>query len=256
MEKKSEYIDRLLQTLQNLEARVSSVRQEESVPFSFFRDAFQKGQDILKQLHELEMLQIEDMKRQMEKLVLFLSEAENRKPEQELPPVEFEEISLELPENDDVPDIQEQEFSEETEKIVEEEKIIRRNVYAEGLTLPTYVNPRNAEVKAISQTPAVADPVLPVLSMEEKPVIRSVNDIIQTPPSKLDVKRSLSLNDRFYYQRELFDNDREAMNSMMIRLNAFDNYEDTERYLSEHTSWDFKDEKVKNFLELLKKGFE
>ena len=46
------------------------------------------------------------------------------------------------------------------------------------------------------------------------------------------------------------------MNSMMIRLNAFDNYEDTERYLSEHTSWDFKDEKVKNFLELLKKGFE
>ena len=91
---------------------------------------------------------------------------------------------------------------------------------------------------------------------EEKPIIRSVNDIIKAPPAKLDVKRSLSLNDRFYYQRELFDNDREAMNSMMLRLNAFDNYADTERYLRENTSWDFKDERVKSFLELLKKGFE
>ena len=40
------------------------------------------------------------------------------------------------------------------------------------------------------------------------------------------------------------------------RLNAFDNYVDVERYLREETSWDFDDEKVKNFLALLKKGFE
>ena len=70
------------------------------------------------------------------------------------------------------------------------------------------------------------------------------------------IRRGLSLNDRFYFQRELFDNDREAMNGMMARLNAFDNYVDVERYLREETSWDFDDEKVKNFLALLKKGFE
>lgn len=205
MEKKNEYIDRLLQKLQSLEARVSAIKREESVPFSFFREAFQKGQEVMSLLHELEMLQIEDMKHQMEKLVLFLSESESR-------------TSV-----------------EET----------RKNTYAQGIALPAYTNPRNVETKKEEVVP------------EEVPgVLRSVNDVIQTPPPKLDVKRGLSLNDRFYFQRELFDNDREAMNSVMTSLNAFDNYEEMERYLREKTSWDFKDERVKSFLELLKKGFE
>ncbi|HHV85685.1 MAG TPA: hypothetical protein GXX42_07710 [Petrimonas sp.] len=205
MEKKNEYIDRLLQKLQSLEARVSAIKREESVPFSFFREAFQKGQEVMSLLHELEMLQIEDMKHQMEKLVLFLSESESR-------------TSV-----------------EET----------RKNTYAQGIALPAYTNPRNVETKKEEVVP------------EEVPgVLRSVNDVIQTPPPKLDVKRGLSLNDRFYFQRELFDNDREAMNSVMTSLNAFDNYEEMERYLREKTSWNFKDERVKSFLELLKKGFE
>lgn len=209
MEKKNEYIDRLLQNLQSLEAKVSAIKQDESVSFSFFRDAFQKGQEVMRLLHELEMFQIEGMKHQMEKLVLFLSESKLRKPEEEVKAVDA-----------------------------------RKNAYAEGIALPTYTNPGNTEPKKEKA------------SEEFSGVIRSVNDVIQAPPPKLDVKRGLSLNDRFYFQRELFDNDREAMNAMMIRLNAFDNYGDTERYLREKTSWDFKDERVKSFLELLKKGFE
>lgn len=258
MEKKNEYIDKLLQHLQSLEAKVSAIKKEETVSFSFFRDAFQRGQEVMSLLHELEMLQIEDMKRQMEKLVFFLSETENRKSVEETKPIEYEEKSIEtvIDEPEEIIDVEEQVFSEETEKIVEEEKIVRRNAYAEGITLPTYTNPRNVEPKieevVVQEIPVVSE----VEADEEKPIIRSVNDIIKAPPAKLDVKRSLSLNDRFYYQRELFDNDREAMNSMMLRLNAFDNYADTERYLRENTSWDFKDERVKSFLELLKKGFE
>ncbi|MDO5664878.1 MAG: hypothetical protein Q4G63_06455 [Bacteroidia bacterium] len=259
MEKKNEYIDKLLQNLQNLEAKVSTIKQDEAVPFSFLREAFQKAQEVMNLLHELEMLQIEDMKQQMEKLVLFLSETEVQKPVEEIKPFEYEEENIEsaVVETEEIIDFEEQTTSEETEKIIQEEKIARRNIYAEGITLPTYINPRNIEsnkeeVFEDTET-SVADQIE---SAEEKPVIRSVNDIIQAPPSKLDIKRSLSLNDRFYYQRELFNNDREAMNSMMIRLNAFDNYEDTEQYLKEKTSWDFKDERVQSFLELLKKGFD
>ncbi len=258
LEKKKAYIDNLLQTLRNFEVQVSSIGQEESASFSFFREAFQKSQEITRLLHELEMLQIEDMKRQMEKLVLFLSQTESQKPvAEETKPVEFEETDIDKvaaivePEEN----IEEQIFSEETEKIVEEEKVVRRNVYAEGITLPTYTNPRNVESRqeeVVDETPVGNQ----VETDDGKPVIRSVNDIIQAPPAKLDVKRGLSLNDRFYYQRELFDNNREAMNSMMLRLNAFDNYEDTERYLRENTSWSFEDKNVKSFLELLRKGFE
>lgn len=227
MEKKNEYIDRLLQNLQNLEAKVSVIKQNESVSFSFFRDAFQKGQEVMRLLHELEMFQIEDMKHQMEKLVSFLSESKVRKPAEEVKAVEYEEKSIDS-------------------SAVQEEKSVetRKNAYAKGIPLPTYSNPRNTE------------PQKKEASEEFSGVFRSVNDVIQAPPPKLDVKRRLSLNDRFYFQRKLFDNDREAMNAMMIRLNAFDNYEDTERYLREKTSWDFKDERVQSFLELLKKGFE
>lgn len=258
LEKKKAYTDNLLQTLRNLEVQVSSIGREESASFSFFREAFQKSQEITRLLHELEMLQIEDMKRQMEKLVLFLSQSENQKPvAEETKTVEFEETDIDKAATIIEPEVnkEEQIFSEETQKIVEEEKVVRRNVYAEGITLPTYSNPRNVESKqeeVVDETPVVNQ----VETDNGKPVIRSVNDIIQAPPAKLDVRRGLSLNDRFYYQRELFDNNREAMNSMMLRLNAFDNYEATEQYLRENTSWDFEDENVKSFLELLKKGFE
>ena len=227
MEKKDEYIDRLLQSLQSLEAKVSAIKREDSVSFSFFRDAFLKGQEVMRLLHELEMFQIEDMKHQMEKLVMFLSESESRKPAEEIKPVEHKKERIDLPAA---------EAGEEADP--------RKNAYAEGIALPTYTNPRDAEPRKEE-------------TLEEfSGVIRSVNDVIQAPPPKLDVKRGLSLNDRFYFQRELFDNDREAMNAMMIRLNAFDNIEDIERYLREKPSWNFKDERVKSFLELLKKGFE
>lgn len=257
MEKKNEYTDKLLQNLQSLQARVSAIKQEDSVPFSFFRDAFQKGQEIMRLLHEMEMLQIEDMKRQMEKLVLFLSENESQKAADEAKPVELEEKAI-VPEiSEPKPEVETEEslFPDEAEKIAEDEKIVRKNTYAEGIILPTYTNPRSLEPKH-EEVAEVVPPPVPAETEEVKPVIRSVNDIVKAPPAKLEVKRGLSLNDRFYYQRELFDNNREAMNSMMIRLNAFDNYEDTERYLRENTSWDFKDERVKGFLELLKKGFE
>lgn len=246
MEKKNEYIDRLLQKLQSLEARVSAIKREESVSFSFFREAFQKGQEVMSLLHELEMLQIEDMKHQMEKLVLFLSESESRTLVEETKPIEYEKESIgpEIVEAEEVIDAEKQFFTEETGKIVLEAPS-RKNAYAQGIALPTYTNPRNMEPKKEE-----------ILPEEVSGVTRSVNDVIQAPHPKLDVKRGLSLNDRFYFQRELFDNDREAMNSVMTSLNAFDNYEDMERYLREKTSWNFKDERVKSFLDLLKKGFE
>ncbi len=246
METKSEYIDKLLSDLKILEGKISGIKASDSFSFTFFRDSFNKTQEIMRALHELEILHIEDMKKQMEKLVLFLSENERSKEkpvtnqpyimteEPDLPPVEPVEPDINYPE--------EKAVSEELPSTPTEPK---RNIYAEGVTLPGYTNPRANEVKV---TPESANGT-------EKPVIRSVNDIINPPPASLELKRSLSLNDRFLYQRELFNNDRHEMNSMMLKLNAFDNYEDTERYLREHTSWNFEEKIVKDFLAVLKEGF-
>ena len=255
MEKKKEYIDQILSTLRSLETKVLSVKQDEAVPFSFFREAFQQAQSMMNLLHELEMHQIEDMKRQMERLVLVLSEnGTPDSPKNEMP--EYENaLKPEEPDSEEeqIEKDREKAFSEETLRIMSEENIARRNILAEGVTLPTYTNPRVAEPQ---KTVGESNENSLVEPCEEKHPPRSVNDIIQAPPAKLDIQRGLSLNDRFFFQRELFENNREAMNSMMIRLNAFDNYAETEKYLRENTSWNFDSDTVADFLLLLKKNFQ
>ena len=84
---------------------------------------------------------------------------------------------------------------------------------------------------------------------------KSLNDVQQTNHTLLDTKRSISLNDRFLFQRELFDNDRLAMNNMMLKLQSFNTYQECENYLSNNTDWDFNDDIVAKFLEMLKEGF-
>lgn len=257
MEKKKEYIDTLLQKLQELEARVSDVKHEDRVSFSFFRDAFQKGQEMLSLLHEMEMLQIEDMKQQMGQLVSLLSEGENRKRTEAVSPsAGLEEFDAETSVSLFFP-IQENVSQSVLGRGVEplpEETTVCRNAYAEGVVLPVYANPRNMGGKQID--PNREDAAAHVDCAEEKPAVRSVNDAIQAPLSKLEVKGGLSLNDRFRCQRELFDNNREAMASTITRLNSFDNYEERESYLKEKMSWNFEDETVKIFLEFLRKSSE
>jgi len=46
--------------------------------FSFFKESFDQTEKIMRLLHELENMQVDEMKMQMEKLVKFLSETENR----------------------------------------------------------------------------------------------------------------------------------------------------------------------------------
>lgn len=187
MEKKREYIDNLLTNIKSLEEKFLAVKDEGAIPFSFFREAYNRTETIMRLLHELENLQIDEMRTQMEKLIALLSEAENNK--------------------------------HAVAKTVEKSEVKENR----GETVKTAF---------------------------------SLNDVIPTKPATLDLIKSISLNDRFLFQRELFNNDREAMHAMMEKLNTFENYEDAEAYLRGNTSWNFEDQTVKDFLYVIKKGFE
>ncbi len=232
-EKRKEYLDRLLNNIRSLEERVLAVKNSDSLPFSFFSDSFHKTQEISQLLHELELLQIEEMKHQMERLVMFLSEAESRS------------SSVRESATSD-----EQSVSSSSKETPIQ---TRGNRYAEGIVLPEYKNPRSSET---GPTPEKPQHVSLQSDMESKPVVPSLNDTVKAPLTVLDLKRSISLNDRFLFQRELFHNDREEMNSMITRLNAFDSYHQAESYLREHSSWDFENPTVKDFLRVIRKGFE
>lgn len=231
-----------------MEEKVVSVRNDDTLPFSFFRDTFDRMQDITRRLHDLELLQIDEMKQQMERLILFLSETENHcEKEVETPKVNEKEAAPEVQHHDIAPAQPETEF---------ENPVYPGNVYAENVVFPDFKDPRATEKVEEKREPEKCDVFPSTVIEDEKSVTQSFNDTIQAPASVLDFKRGLSLNDRFLFQRELFDNDHLAMNNLMLRLNAFDTYEASEQYLREHTSWNFEDKTVKEFLQVVKRRFE
>jgi len=279
--KRKEYFDQLLNGLRSLEERVRTISQSEALPFSFFRESFEKTQELSRLLHELELMQVDDMKHQMERLVVFLSENENHHhADATVPSNTADEERSEIPETAAAEDAYRAETHEPTEESPGDEPVIQTkppveavstseeiltetskklfvpgegNRYADGITLPEYKNPRKAEPVWPPEKPK---PLFPPSNTDEKPVIPSLNDVIQAPPAILDLKRSISLNDRFLFQRELFHNDRNEMNSVMISLNAFESFEGVERYLRETRPWDFENQTVKDFLRIIQKGFE
>jgi len=263
-DKRDKYIDQLLAYLKTLEKKVLSVRSSDALPFSFFSESFDKTEKIARLLHEMQLMQIDDMKQQMERLVMFLSASETGSQHGAVK----EEHALSVPsgaeEPHEDPAVTEADgeraakaspFTEPTPAETEDEPpaLHERNSFTAGINLPEYKNPRDAD-----HVPSPVKPKLPTpeTEREENPVFTTLNDTIKAPPAVLDLKRGISLNDRFLFQRELFNNDRHEMNNVMIKLNAFENYMSAEEYLRNSTSWHFEDPVVKNFLQAIKRGFE
>lgn len=70
-----------------------------------------------------------------------------------------------------------------------------------------------------------------------------------------DIRTSLSLNDRFRFQKDLFNNDSEWMNSTLGKLNDMNSLIEVMNYLEDNFSWNWEDESVQAFKELLEKRF-
>jgi hypothetical protein len=264
-DRREAYFDQLLSELKLMEQRVVSVRNSDALPFSFFNESFDKTQKIARLLHEMQLMQIDDMKQQMERLVMFLSESE-AKSRQDATGEEHhpgsEPLTEEIPDErsasseegeDRTADLSQSGEQSPAPSQVATPALHEGNIFSSGINLPEYRDPRSADHK-----PSPAKPNLPSQETErdENPVFATFNDTIKAPPAVLDLKRGISLNDRFLFQRELFNNDRHQMNNVMIRLNAFDNYPGAEAYLKEAMAWNFNDPVVKNFLQAIKKGFE
>lgn len=225
-EKRLIYVDQIISELKSLENGLLTAKKNEALPFSFFKESFAKTQNISRMLHELEFMQVDDMKDQMERLVKFLSENEVKSE-----PDEHVENTPEVSSEDD---------SNVVEVAVEEPQYTG-NVYAKGIELPEYHKNHQYQAPKVTQVA----PIAPVAHVT--PVVREV--------LMDEIKRGISLNDRFLYQRELFNNSRAEMDATFEKLNSFESYEQAEDYLKESKSWNFEDSTVGDFLLVIKKGF-
>ncbi len=69
-----------------------------------------------------------------------------------------------------------------------------------------------------------------------------------------DIRTSLTLNDRFRFQRDLFQGDIEQMNQTLDHLNQLNLMDEALSYLSDF-HWNWEDESVQAFKEILEKRF-
>lgn len=130
-----------------------------------------------------------------------------------------------LPEAEDEPDI--------TVEFIEAED----NTVSEPEDMPIPPTP--------TEFPVVDEPVAP-LRVDEK---------LQRHLSK-DIRKALSINDRFRFQRELFAGSADALNTAIEHIEAMRSYGNAELYFYSQLHWDRENEVVKDFMNLVRNHFQ
>ncbi len=83
----------------------------------------------------------------------------------------------------------------------------------------------------------------------------SLNHNIEKKTKLSDLKKAFSVNDRFRFCRELFGCDEKMMNRIISELNEKHSYEESLSHLHAEMDWDFENETVIDFLQLVERRF-
>jgi len=70
-----------------------------------------------------------------------------------------------------------------------------------------------------------------------------------------DLKKGIGINDRFYFQRELFNGSSELMNQTLEQLNHMDSFNSADSFLTANFTWESNDDAVKAFKELVRRRY-
>jgi len=105
-----------------------------------------------------------------------------------------------------------------------------------------------------------------VLGETIKPDAASVNEVIaNSKDSKAnfkqigkpvsDVKKAIGLNDRFYFQRELFDNNADLFNQTLDQINQMDSFNEAVSFLQSNFNWDENNAVTESFIKSIQRRF-
>lgn len=105
-----------------------------------------------------------------------------------------------------------------------------------------------------------------VLGEQIKKDSRSVNETIATKKENQedikqigkpvsDVRKAFGLNDRFLYQRELFNGNIDLFNQIMDQINQLDSYENAVKFLQSNFKWEQNSEITESFYKNIKRRF-
>ena len=195
----------LLNDVDKLKGLIASVEREELISIHFFSEAFDLLYKVQEGLIALESEQIERLHRDIEMRKLKLSGLKNG-------------ISAPLEEQDALSIVTPSDLE---------------------LALPVLELPE----EAIAKNPIVSDTVMQVVEDIATPVAPSVPVEEKTVRAEnKDIRVLLSLNDRFRFQRELFDGNALAFNSFLDRLNSMESLADATGFIRSETNRSEEDE--------------
>lgn len=115
-----------------------------------------------------------------------------------------------------------------------------------------------AEPEPVKEEPVKEEPVKEEPKVEVK---EEVKEEAAAPKAVLygkavdDIRRAISLGDRFLYQRELFGQDVELMQRTLTELNELGSYDEAVEYISSHFEWDTESSTYQQFLVTLHRRF-
>jgi hypothetical protein len=77
---------------------------------------------------------------------------------------------------------------------------------------------------------------------------------MQTRPLK-DISSAISLNEKYVFIKELFNNNANLYESTIEKLNNAFDFNEAIRYLDQRFEWDFDEEEVQKLLELVRRRY-
>ncbi len=91
--------------------------------------------------------------------------------------------------------------------------------------------------------------------VEEPSAPLRVDEKLQRHLSK-DIRKAISLNDRFRFQRELFAGSANAMDTAIEHIEVMTSYGNAELYFYSQLNWDRENEVVKDFMSIVRNHFQ
>lgn len=142
-------------------------------------------------------------------------------------------------------------FIEETK----EESVWQETVEPDPVPQEEAPLPEKREVKPISTPAQPVHSTATDNSIGGQTTARLLDDILKQRIASKDIRKAISLNDRFRFRRDLFGGDDETMNKTIDILNQLHSAEEALNYLEQHFQWDYEKETTNDFITILEKRF-
>ncbi|MCC8144613.1 MAG: hypothetical protein LIO97_12615, partial [Tannerellaceae bacterium] len=236
-----EKINLLLTDIKSLEELVTSIRQAEIYPVSFFSKSFDLSQKILHQLHTLEEEQLEMLREQLKEHQGII----NKIKDAEKALVVTESPVSELIQTDDFSPVQtlpEKHTPVFSETNTPKDKIFSEEKDKKEQPVPEEITGEDNHTAEVAEHPVQEKTTISLIEILEKKNLS-------------DFRKAFSLNDRFRFRRELFKGDEALMNKVISELNNIDSLELSLEYLTGQFNWNQEEESVSDFIKLLEKRF-